>query len=493
MSDINEFNKKILGINIKQQDEYNKEVVENTTEEVETNKVMSPKDYNEKENGDIEINKIQEIDVLATVNNNDIVTTKTLSELENKLSEKSVNIWFYNFIPYLFKKVLNTMNGLSENLKNIDGVDSIANLITGPGVEVAQFMSTLRYFTLAELAIISLQNYYTMMFFKGGVGVKLGKEGFLGMSMVATESWDGSTVLTLKGDNVKAVNSLKEQRRKLELGGIYVYGENITNSENRFFIPFQFNASIQDGGITAKYNAQEVLGRIGELQSFGGTSGTTITLETSYYATHLNNDDEFKKQEKQEKGFWENVKEALGISEFEGEEFDTASFGLEQMKRFSLENLQTIERGYRSLVYPHSKDSEEGGKNEYYAPPVVKVQVGNFLYDDGMNSGMNGIYNGLLSYMPHEVEGKEVESTSILEKPTLKTFIVTNLTINKNEKEIPYYISNNGEVLDLMGFDVSLSLTEVSPTYAYSLPDFKDRMNFITRRGDDTSKILRSN
>jgi hypothetical protein len=57
-----------------------------------------------------------------------------------------------------------------------------------------------------------------------------------------------------------------------------------------------------------------------------------------------------------------------------------------------------------------------------------------------------------------------------------KTFICTSVKIDKSPETYPYYIAD-GYVKDTMGFGIDLSLIEVSPSYAQSLPSFLKTYN----------------
>ena len=132
-----------------------------------------------------------------------------------------------------------------------------------------------------------------------------------------------------------------------------------------------------EGDVAARYQSQAILSRIGELQSYTGTSSLTVTLSTTYYALgEMNN------------------------------EPNPDSYGnppqLDHLDYFNLENLQKIELAYRSLTLPFFyQDSSIDSGYKYIRPPLVKVIMGDYLQAESENN----IYSNLLLY-PYDVIGE---------------------------------------------------------------------------------------
>jgi len=92
---------------------------------------------------------------------------------------------------------------------------------------------------------------------------------------------------TIKREDLN--NNIKDKEGVWKIGSIYIWP--VSGKINPKFVPFQFNPVITEGGVTARYNTQTVLSRIGNLQSFVGVDSLTVTLETSYLAVSRGDDD----------------------------------------------------------------------------------------------------------------------------------------------------------------------------------------------------------
>jgi hypothetical protein len=233
-----------------------------------------------------------------------------------------------------------------------------------------------------------------------------------------------------------------------QVGAIYVMPifdvDNKDGSKN-FFIPFEFNPQIDEGSVATKYQAQEFLARIGQTQSFSNVDSLTVNITTRYWAISDGS-------EPPEEAAW--------------------------MKDFTISNIQMIENMYRSLglpSYPKSEDQIDNGF-KYIKPPVIKVIFGN---TDRINP-----FSGLLTYaIENDISKDKRQSEQTLAKGAYiknKTFVVTSVGVRKDMIETPLYLDSDLFVTDTFGFEVSLSLVEVTPSYMDQPIDFKTYYNQFT-------------
>lgn len=236
-----------------------------------------------------------------------------------------------------------------------------------------------------------------------------------------------------------------------QIGAVYVIpvipeGLQAQLDLNRFFIPFEFNPEIAENSIGARYQQTQVLSRIGDLQSYTGTNSLSLSLTTKY--------------------------QAVAHEEYSAQGDQSGNFGHEWMSEFTLSKLQAIELAYRSLVYPHFPDQESLDTGYVYVkPPLLKVIIGDYTNNTQP-------YANLLTYQNDTViEGKFQNSGEKWGSPILRTFIATEVGIKKDLMESPVYLNENRTLRDTFGFEVTMSLTEVSPNYLDTMPNFKSRFN----------------
>lgn len=243
-----------------------------------------------------------------------------------------------------------------------------------------------------------------------------------------------------KGKDFKPLYEMPQFSNNFRNNIGYLYIRPISNSNfSPVSIPFEFNPKITEGGVQAKYNATSLIGRIGDLQSFIGSTSNTLTVEAEYLITddkNINNGSEINREQDY--------------------------FGW--MSYFTLDNLRKIEAAYRSLVLPSFKEQNNGGEKTYtyFKPPVVKVVMGNEK-------------NNLMTSYPETSKFNDVLKN---EKGILhghyKTFIATAVTINKDPEKYFYVGSSDKNYFeDMSGFSVNLTLVEVTESYTDIVPDFK--------------------
>lgn len=270
--------------------------------------------------------------------------------------------------------------------------------------------------------------------------------------------------------NAAAEKILAENSRfsKDVLGGLYVEPYyNCYNSDNdkhiekgslkQFLIPFQFNPVINDGGYEAKYQTEELMGRLLQVRSYIGTNSNTITLETKYLIT----------TEKTEKtvDYYSNIN---------------------WMKNWDSKKLYEIENQYRKLVLPFIK-SDQG---IFVRPPIVRIKFG---YNKEKHENVSTLFNY------HDTEGC-FEVTSTLDEATSeKRYIVTNLQINPiDQNGFDYYIdyspkSNNdgkyGYLSYRRGFTVSLTLAETTKNFLDTVPNYYNYSKSVENTFSTTSAL----
>jgi len=258
----------------------------------------------------------------------------------------------------------------------------------------------------------------------------------------------------LQGDPINHLRNkgfVKDAGGRWQLGAIYVIpvtAEQYKNSLPRFYIPFEFNPDISENSIDARYQETQILSRIGNLQSFTGTNSLSVSLTCKYFAV------------------WKD-----GTSGDSG--------GQNWMSEFTLEKIQAIEMGFRSLVYPHFPDAQEINQGyKYVKPPLIKVILGN--YTDSVAP-----YANLLTYQGDTVVDGRLNSSVNYGGKILRSFIATSVSIKKDLMETPIYLdehkSDSGvtsrTIRDTFGFEASLNLIEVTPNYIDAMPDFRNYFN----------------
>lgn len=407
-----------------------------------------------------------------------------------------IDVFLYNLIPYVafgaFSQVasqigtaISTLSG-SPNFANPTGTkftaadlaSSAAGLILGQNkafglFETNPLANPMSYFTISELAYLAAANFYSLHF-KRGISIKdlttapsfefypsviLAKPEFdNALTKILSESlsfnlynylsknnwiWTDRTGVTNRTTLEDLIKETKTNRGLFSVGCVYIWP--VDNSVgNPTIIPFEFNPIIAEEGVSARYQSMQILSRIGELQSFVGTSSLAVSLNVSY----------------------------LALGETENETWNE----LEHLKYFNLSQLQKLELGYRSLVLPFftsDKPTEQISQGyKYVRPPLVKIIMGD--YREVENEG-NSPYSNLLLY-PQAVIGNKFNNIGDQKFRRFRTFICTSVRINKSFDDYNLYIKD-GYIKDTMGFGVELNLIEISPSYAQSLPSFGDFYN----------------
>ena len=230
-----------------------------------------------------------------------------------------------------------------------------------------------------------------------------------------------------------------------------------TNTDVAFTIPLQNNLQFEQISRAASYNAISFFGRIGDVQQYSKSGSLeAITLTTKYFVD--------------------------GTSEGD----------------YTMAKLQDIEMMYRSLVLPVESQTDYLGEEDknikfYYftRPPLINVVLGKSansqettlptVINNGEYSVESGIYKNLFTDIISTYDEKKEDYTHGI---FYKNFVVTNVSIDKNDNDYNYYVTEGGkDYLDKMGFAVTLTVLEIDENYLGSTPSFNNYYNTVTARG----------
>lgn len=280
--------------------------------------------------------------------------------------------------------------------------------------------------------------------------------------------------------NAAAEKILAENSRfsKDVLGGLYVEPYyNCYNSDNekldtlkQFLIPFQFNPVINDGGYEAKYQTEELMGRLLQVRSYIGTNSNTITLETKYLITsHIIDMLDIDIETNEDYLF---SAEDLGNDRYSNNNW---------MNNWNSKRLYEIERQYRKLVLPFIKSD----KGIFVRPPIVRIKFG---YNENKYENVSTLFNY------HNTDDCFEVTRTLDEATSEKRYIVTNLQINPiDQNGFDYYIdysksSSNREYLSYRrGFTVNLTLAETTKNFLDTVPNYYNYSKAVKNTFSTTS------
>jgi hypothetical protein len=267
---------------------------------------------------------------------------------------------------------------------------------------------------------------------------------------------------TEKNDIViyKDINKNFDVRRITEeinsIGYIYVspVNDDAIASSKFIRIPLQNNLVNNGETLKAEYNTIDFLGRVGSVKQYVRTSNQTYSLETHY---HVDSENE---------------------------------------SGYTMQDLQKIEMIYKSLLFPKEKQVDDKTYSFYTRPPIINIEIGNLstnknptLFSDNLNivnkkNNNKDVINNFFTRIKYSDENNFTVE--------FKDFIVTDINIEKDYEKTPFFLEKasneiNGEVKDvylprdLMGFKVSIEITEIDPNYFGILPSFDDYASFAIR------------
>lgn len=288
-----------------------------------------------------------------------------------------------------------------------------------------------------------------------------GKYGILGTNPVITDLNGNVADVGKEGQSGWTrdyiFSRISEDYRKI--GCLYIEPYYNGGDIECFQIPFEFNPTINDGGYEAKYQTQELLGRILSVRSYIGTDSSTVTLETTYMVLH---DDDFY----------------------------VVDGSTNWMHDWTTEQIEKIEQLYRSLVMPYINASY----GTFVRPPIIRIKLRGYSSsgeisridtkdESEVNPNDNVEYVGDLFKYPKSTltnnnilyVTKNLENNNTREK----RYVATNLQISPLEDDslsYQYHYKQNGEysrVWRRYGFKVNLTLAETTRNFLDQPPSFK--------------------
>ena len=471
------------------------------------------------------------IDLEANIDN--IVNTIIAKSARTKTTN-NIEVFLYNTIPYIAGGALSgaaaatgeivsgitgKTNILNPNLSKLTTGDLLGGLVSGVSGIANGLVNPFIYFTPAELIYFAAANFYTITFYRGitikdlslGVGVIFDPAlSFLKPNVILAGNKSTATPIfpfsrnpggardqagqdvDIKSeidDYLNKSNDIKQDTIERQKNDVDI---DLTNVRQQFtadwidsdgtsgtsgmdglesvvadykglnsigciyiwpvdkdigsptIIPFEFNPIISESAVDVRYQSMTILSRVGDLQSYTSTGSLNISVTVPYFA----------------------------LSEIT----DTEGDNLQYLSYFSLQRLQKIELGYRSLSLPFFSDqsSIETGYR-YVRPPLIKVIMGNYNSVDDESDPSNTPFSNLLRY-PSAVIGSSFSNIQGIKFRSYRTFICTNVKIGKDLDTTPIYIKDK-MIKDTMGFTVEMSLVEVSPSYVDALPSFANFYN----------------
>ena len=242
------------------------------------------------------------------------------------------------------------------------------------------------------------------------------------------------------------------------IGCLYIEPYYTGNKIQCFEIPFEFNPKISGDSYEAKYNTEELMGRLLSIRSYVGSDAGTLSIETEYLALAKNTKDETNNQWI---GGW--------------------------MKYWDVKTLEEIEMKYRSLVFPYIDSAD----SVFARPPIIRIKLGakntNDIIKDDNNNKTIDFVGDLFKYPIVEDDKDCIQVTKSLEDFTReKRYIVTNVEISPlnenwgNNFYVAISEENKQQGYRRNGFKVNLSLVETTKNFLDIVPNFKQYYNYAT-------------
>lgn len=249
------------------------------------------------------------------------------------------------------------------------------------------------------------------------------------------------------------IDSIKNFRTIHSIGYIIVYP---TLGEGQAFkIPFQFNPTVEESGTTARYETQQLLHRQGNIYSYVGTEGQTVSLETEYLMTTDGSTDETTERTDTELGHDGSVtRNPAGPEDA-------------WYSHWTPQTVQAIERALRSIALPQVSGTDND--LQFHRPPMVKV-----VFGSGRELPTPYDQDNLHPMLTYPISSGDTV------KYYHRTYLVTKVHIQKDMAETPLYIDiskGDSRIVDTHGFKVSMELSEVDSNYVGILPNFGDYWN----------------
>lgn len=183
-----------------------------------------------------------------------------------------------------------------------------------------------------------------------------------------------------------------------------------SNGFENFSIPFEFKPEISEGGLSARYQAETLLNRLGAMQIYTGTDLSTLSLTTTYLALAPDDPTTDECGRQHNTNAWEFY--------------------------WTNNRIEELEWKLRSLVFPALKNGSSG---YLVKPPIVQILIGDedenptvgTLYKYPNNFGDNSSYSLRSDYIRvSNQRGNE-----------WKKYVVSSIQIDKIDQDIMSYPS----------------------------------------------------
>lgn len=234
------------------------------------------------------------------------------------------------------------------------------------------------------------------------------------------------------------VNSRNLPSNAKSNGGLYIEPFYNNSGLNSFFIPFEFNPEIQEGGLKADYQMEQPLGRLLAVRSYTKSDADTTTVTTTY----------------------------LALEDGYSKKYYTDSW---QKFGWDLNTIGEIEKFYRSLTLPYIniKDSAE-----FVRPPIIRI-IPPLTKNSTDFKSLSDLYSYPSSKGDYKITKIFDDNTQV--KDRAKRFVAINVQIQpleswgNNFSAIDYYNNSN---VQRKGFKVTVTLAETTKNFLDTIPSY---------------------
>ena len=254
-----------------------------------------------------------------------------------------------------------------------------------------------------------------------------------------------------------------------------------------FDIPFEFNPSIVDGGQTAEYETDKIMGRLLSLRSYVGSNFETVTVESTYIATN-----KYNSKEADTSRSWDIPKNKANWDD--GGVNDKWLDGW--MTDWTVEKLREVEMKYRSLTLPYIKNGV------FVRPPIIRIimNAGNYGEKEGepLKKGLE--YVGDLFAYPAGMGNDKLDVTRVLDGEDdirIKRYIATSVKIDPLENWQTSYATFSNATTEgnetgggyfRYGFKVTVVLAETTKNFLDIVPNYNEYYNAWHISDDEKEK-----
>lgn len=410
------------------------------------------------------------------IEENDSVDLDGFVREENSLTTNDLDFFVKKSVPYLVNKGINQVLGSVDFIGDVLSPTSFNDVfsIGKAGLDMSiGAMNLWRFVSMLsneELLKIATLNFYNLTENRG-IEIKTARRTLSNPTPNSFEADGKYSDFSYNKKSYDEVMELKKDWRDFnKIGHIYIYPASIDGGpSNALKIPFEFNPTIGAAGISAKYESKNMLGRIGNLQSYINSEPDSLSISTKYIALSPGIDESYDY-------------DSMGTANEAAEYFKSRSERIQKqrennsdewMSYFTLEKIQQIEKAYQSLALPQIIKLEDEGVeySVFHKPPVIKIKMGSSEEKD-----TNGVFH-MLTYPKKYGSENKVHYHH-------KTFIVTNVKIEKKLDEAILHMDREKGIINTREFEVSLDLMEIDPNYIGQMPTANDYLAVAKRNND---------